>query len=312
MAPPPFSLHIDDTGDQTQLIEDLHPKDKADEKGTPKGNKPVEFSETPLGVSPLTEKGAKNLQTASLPPAFSFLANKLGEDKKPEEGESEKETTQLKERGEGFAAPSTPPPADDGDKNGGLPSQLKAGIESLSGVDMGDVKVNYGSSKPGQMKALAVAQGTSIDLAAGQEHHLPHEAWHVAQQKQGRVTANTEVNGNPVNNDVGLEREADVMGAKAAQMKVDSKPANLSKGAGANSAQLKAAPMQLMAERHYEAIKEVPIPEDKSNTADLMAQGVPEGEDVPAEFAKQKAEYDKFIEEGGDPAKFEGFEKAAK
>ncbi|WP_299672886.1 DUF4157 domain-containing protein [uncultured Roseobacter sp.] len=99
---------------------------------------------------------------------------------------------------------------------GGLPAALKGGVESLSGVDMSDVKVQYNSSKPAQIQAHAYAQGTDIHLAAGQEKHLPHEAWHVAQQKQGRVQATTQMRGVSINDDAALEREADTMGAKAA------------------------------------------------------------------------------------------------
>ncbi|WP_276349193.1 DUF4157 domain-containing protein [Daejeonella sp. JGW-45] len=69
----------------------------------------------------------------------------------------------------------------------GMPDQLKDGIESLSGETMDDVRVKYNSDKPAQLNAHAYAQGTEIHLASGQEKHLPHEAWHVVQQKQGRV-----------------------------------------------------------------------------------------------------------------------------
>jgi hypothetical protein len=97
-----------------------------------------------------------------------------------------------------------------------LPGSLKNGIESLSGFSMDDVQVHYHSSKPKQLKALAYAQGTEIHIAPGQEKHLPHEAWHVAQQKQGRVKPTMQMKaGVPVNDDAGLEEEADVMGAKA-------------------------------------------------------------------------------------------------
>jgi hypothetical protein len=100
--------------------------------------------------------------------------------------------------------------------NTGLPDQLKGGIEQLSGYAMDDVKVHYNSSQPGQLNAHAYAQGTDIHVAPGQEKHLPHEAWHVVQQKQGRVQPTMQMKaGVPVNDDVGLEHEADVMGAKA-------------------------------------------------------------------------------------------------
>jgi len=102
--------------------------------------------------------------------------------------------------------------------NTGLPDQLKSGIESLSGFSMDDVRVHYNSSQPAQLNALAYAQGSDIYLAPGQERHLPHEAWHVVQQAQGRVRPTLQMKeGVSVNDDVGLEREADVMGGKAMQ-----------------------------------------------------------------------------------------------
>jgi len=86
--------------------------------------------------------------------------------------------------------------------NTGLPDNLKSGT---------------------QLNAHAYAQGTNIHLASGQEKHLPHEAWHVVQQKQGRVQPTIQMKGpstslrNPIsiNDDLGLEKEADVMGARA-------------------------------------------------------------------------------------------------
>ena len=102
----------------------------------------------------------------------------------------------------------------------GLPDNLKSGIETLSGYSMDDVKVHYNSEKPAQLNAYAYAQGTDIHLGAGQEKHLPHEAWHVVQQKQERVKPTMQLqDGINVNDDQGLEKEADVMGAKALQLK---------------------------------------------------------------------------------------------
>lgn len=98
----------------------------------------------------------------------------------------------------------------------GLPRQLKSGIESLSGISMDHVKVHYNSNKPAQLNAHAYAQGNEIHLGSGQEQHLPHEAWHVVQQAQDRVKPTTQMkSGIPINDDAGLESEADVMGAKA-------------------------------------------------------------------------------------------------
>lgn len=103
----------------------------------------------------------------------------------------------------------------------GLPVQLKTGIEALSGVNMDDVRVHPNSSEPGKVKAHAFAQGKDIHLAPGQEKHLAHEAWHVVQQAQGRVRSTTQLAGIAINDDPGLEREADVMGEKALRMGKD-------------------------------------------------------------------------------------------
>lgn len=105
--------------------------------------------------------------------------------------------------------------------NTGLPDNLKSGIESLSGMSMDNIKVHYNSFKPAQLNAHAYAQGTDIHVAPGQEKHLPHEAWHVVQQAQGRVKPTMQMKGGvPVNDNKGLEREADLMGARAAAHRV--------------------------------------------------------------------------------------------
>lgn len=121
----------------------------------------------------------------------------------------------------------------------GLPDNLKSGIENLSGYNMDDVKVHYNSSQPVTLQAHAYAQGTDIHVAPGQEKHLPHEAWHVVQQKQGRVKPTMQMKGNVnVNDDVGLEKEADVMGAKAMQLKAYSYTPLLHSKTTNNTAQL--------------------------------------------------------------------------
>ena len=104
------------------------------------------------------------------------------------------------------------------DNNTGLPDQLKAGIESLSGMSLDNVNVHYNSSQPAQLNALAYAQGNNIHVASGQEQHLPHEVWHVVQQAQGRVQPTMQMQDVPINDDEDLENEADVMGMQAKQL----------------------------------------------------------------------------------------------
>jgi hypothetical protein len=108
----------------------------------------------------------------------------------------------------------------------GLPDDLKAGIEALSGVSLDGVRVHLGSSRPAPVGALAYTQGHDIHVGPGQQHHLAHEAWHVVQQAQGRVRATQRLSdGRPVNDDGGLEREADVMGARAMRARRPPSPA---------------------------------------------------------------------------------------
>lgn len=132
-----------------------------------------------------------------------------------------------------------------------LPRQLKQGLEHLSGLPMDKVKVHYNSAKPAQLQAHAYAEAEQIHLAPGQSQHLPHEAWHLVQQKQGRVKPTTQRQGVTLNDDRKLEREADLMGAKALAGSVSAlqKSAALTSDSGqppvqtiANTA---AAPMQL-------------------------------------------------------------------
>ena len=95
---------------------------------------------------------------------------------------------------------------------------LQSGVEELSGMSLDGVKVYGNSTQPAQLSAVAYAQGSDIHLAPGQEKHLPHEAWHVVQQAQGRVRATMQMKGGEQTTDEErLEQEADAMGNKASK-----------------------------------------------------------------------------------------------
>ena len=139
----------------------------------------------------------------------------------------------------------------------GLPDGLKSGVESLSSLSLADVRVHFNSSLPQSYAAHAFTAGSDIHVSPGQERALPHEAWHVVQQKQGRVQANIEVNRSPVNADADLEREADQMGQRAAALDAPS-PMRISLKA-ARSAPLQRYPVVLQMnwwEKVGEEIKE--------------------------------------------------------
>ena len=125
----------------------------------------------------------------------------------------------------------------------GLPDGLKSGIESLSGISMDNVNVHYNSSQPAQLNTLTYTQGSDIHIAPGQEQHLPHEAWPVVQQAQGRVQPTMQMkDGVPVNDDQGLEHEADVMALNALQLRYPAGGTGRSTAYTATVVQRKGAP----------------------------------------------------------------------
>lgn len=97
----------------------------------------------------------------------------------------------------------------------GLPAELKEGIENLSGHSLDDVKIHYNSTEPEQLNADTHAQGNEIHPAPEQEQQLSHEAWHLVQQKQGRVKPTQQLVSKTINDQKGLEKEADERGLKA-------------------------------------------------------------------------------------------------
>jgi hypothetical protein len=102
------------------------------------------------------------------------------------------------------------------DRKWGLRPALRDRMERPGQVPMHDLVVHHDSARPGGIGALAFAEGPHISMAPGQEPHLAHEAWHVVQQKQGRVRPAMQLRSDvPVNDDAGLETEATVMGARA-------------------------------------------------------------------------------------------------
>lgn len=107
----------------------------------------------------------------------------------------------------------------------GIPDNVRQRMEDSFGTDFSSVRVHPESSKAPEVGALAYTQGTDIHFAPGQfkpdtsagQQLLGHELTHVIQQAEGRVQPTTEIGGMAVNDNEGLEHEADVLGAKAAQ-----------------------------------------------------------------------------------------------
>jgi hypothetical protein len=66
-------------------------------------------------------------------------------------------------------------------------------LSSASGQSAGQASpLPSASPAPGNpsnplLSSLAFSQGRDVHVGPGQAQHLPHEAWHVVQQQQGRV-----------------------------------------------------------------------------------------------------------------------------
>lgn len=102
-------------------------------------------------------------------------------------------------------------------------------VKELSGgkVDLHEsgAKVETTSSSDSRLKSVGArsmaVQGQAI---VGDSRDRGHEIWHLAQQEMGQVQPTTEINGTPVNDDKGLENDADVKGAKIMQGKFAGPP----------------------------------------------------------------------------------------
>jgi hypothetical protein len=113
--------------------------------------------------------------------------------------------------------------ADPVQRKGKLPEGLQMKMENAMGADFSGVNVQE-SSKASDIGALAYTQGNDIHFAPGQynpdsssgQELIGHELTHVVQQREGRVQPTTESKGIPINDDPGLEQEADSIGKKAA------------------------------------------------------------------------------------------------
>ena len=90
---------------------------------------------------------------------------------------------------------------------------------NLSGLSMEGVNVHYNSlTHPSTQRPSPTHRAETSTSRSGQVRHLPHEAWHIVQQAQGRVSPTSRTRGGfRVNDEAELEREADEMGERASE-----------------------------------------------------------------------------------------------
>ncbi|WP_051312899.1 eCIS core domain-containing protein [Sporocytophaga myxococcoides] len=106
-----------------------------------------------------------------------------------------------------------------------MPALIQKKMESSFGEDFSDVNIHKNSSQSKDLNAYAYTQGNDIHFAPGKynpesqkgQELLGHELTHVVQQREGRVQPTVQKKGVNINDDEGLEKEADEMGEKAAK-----------------------------------------------------------------------------------------------
>ncbi|HSZ25471.1 MAG TPA: DUF4157 domain-containing protein [Cytophagaceae bacterium] len=141
----------------------------------------------------------------------------------------------VKPKGQPIAGPhtagrrlETPEVKDSGNVSSSLEGEVQAKMENSFGQDFSNVKIYKDSGSAKDMNAKAYTKGTDIHFAPGAYHPdskeglalIGHELTHVVQQREGRVGPE-EVHGKglEINQDVGLEKEADEVGKLASEGK---------------------------------------------------------------------------------------------
>jgi hypothetical protein len=105
-----------------------------------------------------------------------------------------------------------------------MPVGVQRKMEASFAADFSGVRIHEGG-EAAAIGAVAYAQGKDLHFAPGEyqpdtqagQELIGHELGHVVQQAEGRVATPGQAKGAAINEDPGLEREADEMGARAAR-----------------------------------------------------------------------------------------------
>ncbi|WP_298420672.1 DUF4157 domain-containing protein [uncultured Kordia sp.] len=167
-----------------------------------------------------------------------------------------------RKEGKSFVKPkgdsnSFAPPKTSGKQNKSLPAKLQSNMESSLGHDFSNVGIHTNSQKAVQMKARAFTQSEQIHFAPGEfnpsstsgQNLIGHEFTHIAQQRAGIVKPTKALKkGVMINDDRGLESEADNFGRKAVRGEAVSKYRSTGLGmrSSVRTAQAKSNVMQMV------------------------------------------------------------------
>jgi hypothetical protein len=106
-----------------------------------------------------------------------------------------------------------------------LPDPVRGKMDTAFAADFSSVRVQRDSREAQRLGADAFAAGNAVHFAPGRydpdgragQELIGHELAHVVQQAEGRVAAPAQGRGVAIAQDAALEREADELGARAAQ-----------------------------------------------------------------------------------------------
>jgi hypothetical protein len=133
---------------QGKMIEPIQRQEIQEEEPLQGKFESIQRQEIPEEEEPLQGKFAEPIQRQEIPEEEEPLQGKF-------ENKSEQKTC---------PSCSTLPMQREKENHTGMPDNLKAGVENLSGIDMSEVRVHFSSSKPAEVGALAYTQGTNIGL----------------------------------------------------------------------------------------------------------------------------------------------------
>ena len=169
-------------------------------------------------------------------------------------------------------------PSSGADRNAsGMPPQVQGQMEQAFGTDFSGVRIHESSPSAESMGALAYTQGSDIHFQPGLyqpgseqgKELLGHELAHVVQQSEGRVATPSQAKQAGVNDDSGLEREADEMAAQA-----------IAGGVATSARSGAAAPGNVIQRREAAAPAATPATDNNATDATDAAEPTAPGEEV--------------------------------
>lgn len=165
-----------------------------------------------------------------------------------------------------------------------MPHLVQRKMESSFGEDFSDVNIHANSSQSKDLNAHAFAKGNDIHFATGMynpesqkgQELLGHELTHVVQQRQGRVQPTAQKKGVGINDDAGLEKEADEMGEKAAKGETTSvqngAPFSIQKS-DADKVEIQAGSIALAGEGGMNEVRNIHFPLNSPSSGVTLGKG---------------------------------------